>query len=247
MPYSTPPRLIQLTEVIRVAEQGMTKPILCRAEDGRRYYVKGQQTDRASLWREWIAGYMALALGLPIAPFVLVQANEFVLRELSSELRLLGSTPAFGSAERENATWYENSLSHQVDARVRQAVLVFDWWVKNGDRQVGNTNMLWETIPERLVIIDHNQAFDDEFDTVAFVENHVFASEWDALTQDAELRAAWTHRMSQALVVARWALENAPHEWRWANAEQDIPAAYDPERALRMLSRCVEPDFWSVR
>ncbi|RZI59380.1 MAG: hypothetical protein EOP37_12195 [Rubrivivax sp.] len=247
MPYSSPPSLIQLTEVIRVAEQGMTRPILCRAEDGRRYYVKGQQTDRASLWREWIAGYMALALGLPIAPFVLVQANESVLRELSVELRLLGSTPAFGSAERESVIWYENSLRDQVDVRVRQAVLVFDWWVKNGDRQVGNTNMLWTSSSRQLAIIDHNQAFDEAFDKVAFVQNHVFASDWNALMADAELRAAWTHRLSEALIVARWACENAPAEWRWANTEQDVPAAYDPENALRVLARCVEPDFWRVR
>lgn len=246
MPYSSPPSLIQLTEVIRVAEQGMTRPILCGAEDGRRYYVKGQQTDRASLWREWIAGYIALAMGLPIAPFLLVQAKEFVLRELPSELRVLGSSPAFGSAERSDVMWYENSLSSRMDARVRQAVLVFDWWIKNGDRQVGNTNMLWEYGPERLIIIDHNQAFDETFDAAAFVEHHVFASEWSVLTGDAELRASWTHRMMGALDVARWACENAPPEWRWANAEQDVPASYDPENALRMLARCAEPDFWRV-
>lgn len=224
----------------------MTKPILCRGEDGQRYYVKGQQTDRASLWREWIAGHLAQALDLPIAPFALVQVDELLLRELSPDLRLLGSTPAFGSVECPNVAWYENSLSADVNAQLRQGVLVFDWWIRNGDRQIGNTNMLWEPVDERLVIIDHNQAFDDDFDPATFITHHVFADEWIGLSQDFVLHADWEKRMAAALSMARWACDNAPPEWHWANAEQDIPAAYDPEEALRHLARCVEPNFWRV-
>lgn len=244
MPYPDPPRIIQITEVIREADQGMTKPILCTGEDGHRYYVKGQQTNRSSLWREWIAGHLAQALGLPIAPFSLVQVDEVLLRELPFELRAIGPTPAFGSQELPGLTWYENSLTPRLDMRVQEGLLVFDWWTRNADRQVGNTNLLWEAVERRLVVIDHNQAFDEDFDPQGFLQHHVFASEWGRLQQDWILRDEWVQRMTQALAVARWACDNAPPEWQWENAEQDLPANYDPEDAMRVLSRCMQQDFW---
>jgi hypothetical protein len=124
VPCPDPPRIVQITEVIREADQGMSKPILCTGEDGHRYYVKWQQTNRPSLWREWIAGHLAQALDLPIAPFNLVQVDEALLRELPFELRAIGSTPAFGSQELPGLTWYENSLTPRVDMRVQEGLLV---------------------------------------------------------------------------------------------------------------------------
>lgn len=93
-------------------------------------------------------------------------------------------------------------------------------------------------------MIDHNQAFDADFDARSFTQLHVFASEWPKFQQDLVLRDEWVQRMSDALGVARWACDNAPLEWQWENAEQDVPANYDPEDAIRVLSRCLQPDFW---
>ena len=44
-----PAPIIPIVEVIGPAAQGKSIPFLCGGSDGHRYYVKGQQTNRASL------------------------------------------------------------------------------------------------------------------------------------------------------------------------------------------------------
>lgn len=39
---------IEITEIIRPAEQGRSGPYICRGEDNRLYYVKGRNTGRRS-------------------------------------------------------------------------------------------------------------------------------------------------------------------------------------------------------
>jgi hypothetical protein len=46
------------------------------------------------------------------------------------------------------------------------------------------------------------------------------------------------------LPAARKAVETAPKEWLWENAEFDIPARFVCAEALRTLERCATPDFW---
>ena len=60
------------------------------------YYVKGQQTNRASLWRSGFQAYPAQALGSAL-PFSLVQLDPALVRELPSDLQA-GSLPASARA-----------------------------------------------------------------------------------------------------------------------------------------------------
>ena len=106
--------VVQIIEVIGPAAQGKSIPLLCRGADGHRYYVKGQQTNRASLWREWICGHLAEALGLPLPPFALVQLYPELVRELPKDQQAIGSLPAFGSQERPHTIWLELGISQRV-------------------------------------------------------------------------------------------------------------------------------------
>lgn len=241
---NTPPCIIQIVEVIGPAAQGMSKPLLCGVEDGHRYFVKGQQTDRSSLWREWICGHLALALGLPLPPFALVQLDPALVRELPKDQQAVGSQPAFGSRERRHTAWLELGISQRVPAELQREVLVFDWWVRNTDRLRGNTNLLWDTERESLVVIDHNMALDADFNAEEFLEQHVFADQWPILTQDLVLQAQTLQRLTQALPAAHRALESAPEEWLWENPELDVPTRFDRAAALQVLERCTTPDFW---
>ena len=72
--------IVPIVEVIGPAAQGKSIPLLCGGADGHRYYVKGQQTNRASLWREWICGYLAEAMGLPLPPFAAVQLDPALVK-----------------------------------------------------------------------------------------------------------------------------------------------------------------------
>lgn len=239
-----PTPIVQIIEVFGPAAQGKSMPLLCGGADGHRYYVKGQQTNRASLWREWICGHLAQALGLPIPPFALVQLDSALVKELPRGQQAIGSLPAFGSREVRNTTWLELGISQRVPTELQRDVLVFDWWIRNTDRLRGNTNLLWDTEHEGLVVIDHNLALEDDFNASEFLTQHVFADQWPALNEDLVLQAGYLQRLTQALPLARKALEGAPQEWLWENSELDIPARFDRTAALQLLERCATPDFW---
>jgi hypothetical protein len=237
-------RVVQIVEVLRPAEQGKSIPFLCRGEDGQCYYVKGQQTNRASLWREWICGHLAQALGLPIPPFALVQLDADLVRELPKDWQAIGSLPAFGSREHAHTIWLEPGFSHKVPEELQRDVLVFDWWVRNTDRLLGNTNLLWDAEHDGLVVIDHNLALTEDFNSEEFFEHHVFSQRWENLAHDLVTQAEYAQRLHQALPAAQKAISLAPQEWLWENAEFDVPARFDCDAAVRVLERCTTPDFW---
>jgi hypothetical protein len=105
---------------------------------------------------------------------------------------------------------------------LQRDVLVFDWWVRNTDRLRGNTNLLWDTAHEKLVVIDHNLALDKDFNTAEFLDQHVFAEQWQPLAQDLVTQAQYLQRLSLALAAARTAIAHAPQEWLWENSEFNI-------------------------
>lgn len=236
--------MLQIHEVIGRAEQGKSLPYLCRAEDGELYYVKGQQTNRSSLWAEWICGHAARAMGLKIPPFCLVQIDEALLAELPREDRAIGSLPAFGSQQHRHVAWLEPAMVGQVPAEVQRDVLVFDWWVQNTDRLVKNSNLLWDADEESLVVIDHNLALLPGFDPVEFLQHHIFASQWNAVVGDLVVRDRYMDRLAVALVAAEEARRSAPEEWLWENSEFDLPCRFDVDRAMQTLSRCATLDLW---
>jgi hypothetical protein len=61
--------MLELIEIQKVAIQGMTKPLLCKGSDGKTYYAKGKQATASGLIKEWMAGNLAKAFGLPIPNF----------------------------------------------------------------------------------------------------------------------------------------------------------------------------------
>lgn len=239
-----PAQILQIVEVLGPAEQGKSLPFKCIAEDGNLYYVKGQQTNRASLWREWICAHLARAFGLALPPFCLVQVDELLLVELEPEWRAIGCLPAFGSQRHPGASWLELGMAPQVPTRVQRDVLVFDWWVRNTDRIRGNPNLLWDAEQGSLVVIDHNLALEPDFDSQEFLADHIFAAQWPQLAADLVTQAEYARRLHEALPAATRAIATAPEEWLWENSEFDIPAKFDQSRAVEALSRCATPELW---
>ncbi len=235
---------LTIVEVIKPADQGLSSPFLCRADDGVLYYVKGRASGRASQWAEWLAGHLGRALGLPIPPFGIVHVPAELVRECPPNLRGIGCGPAFASRSRVGAQWLEPAGAARIPASLRRDVLVFDWWVRNGDRTLGNPNLLWDSAASALVVIDHNQAFDREFCAADFWTSHLFAGERDAVFADLAEQARYGERLGAALSAWDQACDNVPADWWWENDEHDIPAAFDPDAAKSMVARCSSLDFW---
>ena len=242
--------MVVIEEVKHRAEQGVTRPFRCRGEDGKWYFVKSRASaGYQALLHEWVAGVLAKEFDLPIAPFSCVDVpSELIIPELGTELEELGAGVAFGSQQVDVVQ--ELSISHldDVPVSVQQDVLVFDWWVKNGDRTLtphgGNPNLLWDQINKSLVVIDHNMAFDKSFEKQAFIDGHVFSGQIDSVFLDIVKRAEYEKKIAHAMKAFQRACDTAPDEWYWIDFDE--PVKFDREEIATMLNRFRTGNFWNL-
>lgn len=240
---------VEIVEILRRSEQGVTRPFICRGDDGEIYFVKGQDAGRRSQISEWIAGRLAVLMCLPVAPFTQVQVSEELV-EFSAGTGLdgLGVGPAFGSMERQ-VTELSYSVIDQVPDKLQQDVLIFDWWIRNADRCLseigGNPNLFWEPGDKELVVIDHNQAFDLSASKSDFSEHHVFASQTHQLSGDFFRRNEYHERFTAALAAWDQILSEIPLEWWFIDQEQTVPVDFDQSMVYELLKCFESDDFWS--
>jgi hypothetical protein len=233
----------------RTAEgNGVSRPFRCEGEDGRDYFVKLKNAGYQCLVKEWVAGRLAWEMGLPVAdvsqvriPFPLIAANQ----EYETEL---GHGIAFGSVKVEAAERLALEFIRHDDSGVLSRILLFDWWVRNADRVLteigGNPNLLWEIHPGRVVMIDHDNAFDTDFDMAAFRQFHALRAHlgsWD-LALRIELSAwlaAGLERLDQI-----WA--EIPEEWL-VDSHGDPRCGLDKAGLKAVLSFFRDdPNFWTI-
>lgn len=117
-----------IVEVIKRSKQGATEPFVCRADDDRIYFVKGKSAGPASLVKEWVAGKLAQAIELPIAPFEIVNVpQELIDYSGDMDLSQLGSGEAFGS---EGIPFCRdvslNDCAH-IPTEIQRKIVAFDW------------------------------------------------------------------------------------------------------------------------
>lgn len=242
---------VQIVEIIGRATQGITKPFICRGEDEHIYFVKGQGAGKRSLICEWLAGNLALRLGLPLAPFEIVDVPDSLIQlGMRDDLRELGAGLAFGSRK---LAVVELSISHleYVPEAMQRDVLAFDWWVRNDDRTLGeaggNPNLFWDVEREQLVVIDHNQAFDAGFSVENFAALHAFHGQIDALCGDWVVQQQYCDRFAQALSDWDVICNTVPPEWWFVDPEQTLPTDFDRDAMRQLLLRCQADTFWKMR
>jgi hypothetical protein len=244
------PVTVHIEEVLRRSHQGMTRPFICRGDDGATYFVKGVGAGRRSQIAEWVAGNLGLALGLPIAPFSIVEVpEELIMADSPLRLADLGSGPAFGSLLQEAMELTPTNVS-EVPDDLQRDLLAFDWWIRNDDRNLtetgGNPNLFWEPSSSGLVVIDHNQAFDPNFDPENFLKYHVFAAQQTNVFGDMHRRREYTTRFESALDGWSGIREAIPLAWLFADSEMTVAVNFDVEAAYRLLKRYTRDDFWNV-
>lgn len=243
--------IVEIIEIIGRSEQGMTRPFICRGVDDQVYFVKGRGATRHSQICEWIAGQLAVRLELPIAPFRLVHVStELLSIAMRDDLDDLGVGLAFGSRKLQVVELSRSHLFHVPDDMQRD-VLAFDWWVRNADRSLsdlgGNPNLFWDVEHEALVVIDHNQAFDLTCTDDEFINVHAFWAQSNALFHDWVTQQAYTDRFLQAMADWSDICNTVPSEWLFLDTEQTLPTDFDFDAVKRMLLRCRDNGFWSLR
>ena len=132
------------------------------------------------------------------------------------------------------------------DSGILSRVLLFDWWVRNSDRALteigGNPNLLWEIGRKRVVMIDHDNAFDFHFDLAAFRDFHALrmhGGAWDS-GRRSELTAWLGDGLSR--LDAIWS--EIPEEWL-VNSHGDRHCGLDKDGLIAVLSSFhANPAFW---
>ncbi len=238
---------LEIVEVLDRSTQGYTRPYICRASDGEIYFVKGNGAGRRSQICELIAGRLAQALALPIAPFAIVEVPAELIQEGGIFLGDLGPGPAFGSLKK---SVNELTLANldEIPDKLQQDVLVFDRWIRNGDRMLsargGNPNLFLEPGAHALVVIDHNLAFDREFSQEDFLAYHVFKDQVAALAGDFLLRDEYNARLSTALAQWSGIIAEIPPSWWYSDPEMTLLADFEIVQALTWLSQYQQNEFW---
>jgi hypothetical protein len=240
-----------IVEVLRRSDQGITRPFLCRADDGLVYYVKGQDAGRRSLCCEWVTSNLARGFGLPVPDFVIAEVPTLLVRESArSDIRDLGSGLVFASAALENSreiTWSEAAA---CATSFKASLLLFDWWVRNEDRSLseegGNPNLLVTSGADEPSIwaFDFNLAFDCSFSATSFWVDHVFA----------KMLPAWPEGFRDAIAPALRAgveqvgslFDDLPVEWLYLDGDDSTMPLLDQEEVRATLARALNQpeEFW---
>ena len=241
--------MVEIVEVIRRSDQGVTQPFICRDENGRQLWVKGRAWAPRQLVSEWICAELARLWKLPVADYSLVSvSSELIDLSAVREISSLGSGIGFGSVHAEGAVELDYADVEKIDEHLRAEILLFDYWINNGDRVLGsaggNPNLLWQPHAEQLVIIDHNSAFAHEFSNSEFFQNHVFR---DSLTLwSHELRERQHKKLLEFLDCLPDIWRAVPEEW-FADDELTGFSA-ELNRMKNILHRVKENEesFWKV-
>lgn len=240
---------IQIVEILGRSIQGVTNPFYCRCEDGEAYFVKGIGAGKQSLISEYVAGRLARAFGLPVPDFDIVDVPpELIEWSARDDAHELGAGLAFGSRELPHVQEFSFSHISHVPEQTRKDVALFDWWVHNADRTLtakgGNPNLLWDQEHSRLAVIDHNQAFDADFDPQRFAELHVFHESFLAALDDLVERETCRDRLAAAFAEFDLACNNVPPEW-WV-VDNGVPTSFNRDATKRFLGRFMDNDFWRI-
>jgi hypothetical protein len=248
-----PPRMsVTITEISSRSEQGVTRPFLCRAENGSLYYVKGRYAGYRALCSEWVGGRLGKLMGLPIPDFCIAEVpRNLVEASDRADAADLGSGLVFASSFVEDAQEITYADVGKVDACLKLKVMLFDWWVRNEDRTLteygGNPNLLRTAGAGQLHAIDLNLAFDDTFDEARFWQSHIFNG---AVT-------VWPYEFKQEMIrQMRAALEKLPEIWSELPDEWRNPGGHPGgadgldlamlKQRLKRFEACPE-EFWAIR
>ena len=225
---------------------GVSRPFRCVGENDAEYFVKLKNVGWNHLVKEWIAGRLAQEMGLSCAEIVQVMIHQELVKGNPVYETELGYGIAFGSlrvnpAERLSLAF----LPDKPDAELSR-ILLFDWWVRNMDRALsetgGNPNLLWQVDQKRVVMFDHDNAFDEQFDPKVFWEFHALRAHtnaWDIGSRE-EMNLWLTAGLSRFDQI--WA--ELPEEWL-LDSYGDPQCTLDKQDLKGVLS-CfiINSDFW---
>lgn len=233
-----------ITDIQDIAEQGFSQPYRCLVDD-EEYFVKGLRSTRISQINEWLCGNMAQAVGLPIAPFCLLQVTEEMIELLPTPKRNIGKGAVFASRSQAHCVLLEMAHIEKITFKQQIQLVAFDWFIQNMDRTQGNTNLLFQPHTQKMIVIDHNLAFDNEFQTAQFCQLHIFQAAAQKLANDFVYQQHMEQFLQPAITAYYHAKSQIPPEWHYKNEELDLPTHYPYHKIEQQIYRLQHGTLWS--
>ena len=264
---------LTITEILGRAEQGMTRPFVCRGDDGLTYYVKGRYAGQRSLCCEWVANRLvnrvlpSAPLGVPLSTMAEVPA-ALIEGSARKDARDLGAGLVFASLRMEGGQELSWSAAQGWSAETMALLLLLDLWLQNEDRSLsalgGNPNLLVELIPplpdddpegalwsdqprrEMLWAYDFNLAFDLDFSRERFFGAHVFGERLEQWPTG--FRERMEPRLHLALAELVAIFDELPLAWLHVDCDETLPVQLDREKVRSALELPFsQPDlFWKL-
>jgi hypothetical protein len=216
----------QVTAVLGRAPSGVSiRPFLCEDEHARHLFVKPFGSLSVSLISEWVAARLARELGLPMPDVDLVDVPADLCRAAGHADLKPG--PAFASISLgPGAADLQPRDLGRIQPGILAETLVFDAWIRNADRilgpVVGNPNAMMVSPGSRFFLIDHDNAFDPQWEPGTMHQLH-FARRQAAHWLDCGHRADWLVRARNAFDKFDVFWQELPREWVEA-AQESNPA-----------------------
>lgn len=244
------PEIIDIIAIHGRTEEGngVSRPFRCEGDDGRDYFVKLQNAGFECLVKEWIAGRLAVKMGLPVAEPCQVRVDPMLVEGNTEYESDLGHGIAFGSLKVEASERLSLEQIRNNQQLSLSQILLFDWWVKNSDRALteigGNPNLLWRVESREVMMIDHDNAFDLDFNPDDFRRFHALRRHLEAWAPNLRDEMIQWLDTGMAQLDSIW--EELPEEWLLSPLG-DSRCRLDKAGVHAFLGNFREnPDFWNL-
>ncbi|MDX3775330.1 hypothetical protein QE250_14510 [Chromatiaceae bacterium AAb-1] len=237
--------MFEVTELYYKAIQGRTEPYLCSLSDGNRYYIKGQQAGTRGLINEAICAYLGKALNLPVPDYCYAYLPGALLRYDTAASNILGQGDSFVFASRQIPDLLEVNFTtaQSMPVLLKRDLFLFDYWIKNEDRTMtehsGNPNLFYRADSNEYVVLDHNLAFDHNYNFTANASLHPGYTAWFNIQHDNLWRNHYNVKLAIALQGLAQYAATLPPSWL-----EDAPG-YLTE-ITNILASFNNDEFWEV-
>ena len=211
--------MLEVHELTRRSIQGQTKPWHCRLSNGHTYYIKGTEALHRGLIVELLCAQLGRSLGLPIPNSEIAYLDQALLKYNDEAKKDFGENNCyvFASKEMENLVELKYSDLVSINPQVAKLLFFFDYLIQNEDRTLtehsGNPNLFLNPNNSELVVLDHNLAFDTNFNFDGNKNIHAFQSFWYEIQLDLHFRTEMMEKLPIAINELAEYAKLIPAEW----------------------------------
>lgn len=235
----------------RRTNMGITQPFICETECSRWFVVKTlNMMPIEQLLSELVGSTLARYIGLPCPAIELLYFDE--------KLATLVNPSWVSSITRETAVgslyYAQSTIAQTAEAKnvgyfsetQQKELYMFDRWICNSDRTAsklgtGNINLLFDKVEQRILVIDHNLAFDKN--TENEFSNHLFAPSNREWRLDWVDKQNFTDNAINLLNNFDNLYEIFPDDW-FNNDEYCHRIEKYIEKVKLILTRIKSPEYW---